>query len=379
MSLRGILSSLMLALVASAVVADTDPAHLAKRAAQQLNMASLALRDAEQASDRVAALTQTIQAYEAGLVAMREGMRHAAISEETLRLQFEAKREEVSRLLGVLQSMQSTSSPLLLLHPSGPIGTARSGMILSEVTPAIQAQAEALRMQLEEVALLHSIQESSAQILVDGLQGAQEARTRLSRAISDRVDLPMRFTKDPVKTAILLGSSETLEGFASGLANIAEETDLQISLPDFEQAKGTLPLPVNGTLLRHYNEADATGIRRPGLLLATRPLAIVTTPWPATIRYQGPLLEYGNVIILEPSSGYLLVLTGLNQVYGKIGEVLPKGAPVGLMGGDAPENGDFLSLSGQQGGFDQTETLYIELRQGKETIDPELWFAPKSD
>jgi len=178
-----------------------------------------------------------------------------------------------------------------------------------------------------------------------------------------------------VKTAILLDSSETLEGFASGLANITEDDELQITLPDFEAAKGRLPLPVNGTLLRHYNEADATGVRRPGLLLAARPLAIVTTPWPATIRYQGPLLEYGNVMILEPSSGYLLVLTGLSRVYGSIGEVLPAGAPVGLMGGEAPENDEFLSLSGQQGGSEQTQTLYIELRHGKETIDPEQWFA----
>ncbi len=379
MSLRGLFLTISLSLTAAIAGADTDPAHLAKRAAQQLNVAAIALRDADKASDRVAALTQTIQAYEAGLVAMREGMRRAAIREHALQLEFEAKREDVSRLLGVLQSMQATSVPLLLLHPSGPIGTARSGMILSEVTPAIQAQAEDLRDQLEEVALLHSLQQSSAQILVDGLHGVQEARTQLSQAISDRVDLPKRFTEDPVKTALLLDSSETLEGFASGLANIAEDTELQITLPDFEGAKGTLPLPANGTLLRRYNEADAAGVRRPGLLLATRPLSIVTTPWPATIRYRGPLLEYGNVMILEPSSGYLLVLTGLNLVYGKIGEVLPAGAPVGLMGGNLPDNGDFLSLSGQQGGSERTETLYIELRHDKDTIDPEQWFALKSD
>jgi len=374
---RHLLLSIALLLTAPVARADTDPAHLAKRAAQQLNVAAIALRDADKASDRVAALTQTIQAYEAGLVAMREGMRRAAIREQALQLEFEAKSEDVSRLLGVLQSMQATSVPLLLLHPSGPIGTARSGMILSEVTPAIQAQAEDLRGQLEEVALLHSLQQSSAQVLIDGLQGAQEARTQLSQAISDRVDLPKRFTEDPVKTAILLDSSETLEGFASGLANITEDTELQITLPDFENAKGTLPLPANGTLLRGYNEADAAGVRRPGLLLATRPLSIVTTPWPATIRYRGPLLEYGNVMILEPSSGYLLVLTGLNTVYGKIGEVLPAGAPVGLMGGNLPESDDFLSLSGQQGGSERTETLYIELRHDKETIDPEQWFAQK--
>jgi len=377
MILRAIFLSVLLELSVgtSVATADTDPAHLAKRAAQQLNAAALALRDAEQASDRISALTQTIQAYEQGLIAMREGMRRAAIREQSLQLEFDNKSEEVSHLLGILQSIEATSSPLLLLHPSGPIGTARSGMIMSEVTPAIQAQADVLRRQLEEVALLHTLQQSSAQILVNGLRGAQDARTQLSQAISDRVNLPKKFSEDPVKTAILLDSSETLEGFASGLANIAEDTELQVVMPDFEAAKGTLSLPVHGTLLRSFNEADAAGVRRPGLLLATRPLSIVTTPWAATIRYRGPLLDYGNVMILEPSSGYLIVLTGLNRVYGEIGEVLPAGAPVGLMGGVAPDSGDFLSLSNDGRGSTRTETLYIELRYGKKPVDPEQWFA----
>jgi len=372
-----VLGSIILALglLATTAFAQTDPAHLAKRAAGQLNAASLALRDAAKARDRVAALTQTIKAYETGLVAMRQGMRHAAIGQQALQLEFDSKSEEVSRLLGVLQSMQATSSPLLLLHPSGPIGTARSGMILSEVTPALQAKAQNLREQLQEVAMLRSLQQSSAQVLRDGLKGAQQARTELSLAISERTELPMRFTEDPVKTAILLESSETLEGFASGLAEITENPQQQIDLPDFQAAKGILPLPVNATLLRSYNEADAAGVRRPGLLLATRPHALVTTPWPATIRYRGPLLDYGNVMILEPSNGYLLVLAGLNQVYGEIGEVLNVGAPVGLMGGNAPENGDFLSLSGDGAGVKRNQTLYIELRNGKNPVDPEKWFA----
>jgi len=377
--MRRLFLSLALLLSAATVWAEPDAAFLAKRAAAQLNAASLALRQADKASDRIAALTQTIQAYESGLVAMRKGMRRAAIREQSLQLEFDAKRNDIAQLLGVLQSIEATSPPLLLLHPSGPIGTARSGMILSDVTPALQAQAEELRAQLEEVALLHSLQQSSAGVLENGLQEVQQARVRLSQAISERTGLPRKFTEDPVKTAILLDSSETLEGFASGLSQIADDGEQVIDLPAFADAKGTLPLPVNGTILRHYNEADAAGIRRPGLLVATRPLSIVTTPWAATIRYRGPLLDYGNVMILEPSDGYLLVLAGLNQVYGEIGEVLQAGMPVGLMGGNTPSNSNFLSLSSDSAGSSRTETLYIELRHGKEPVDPELWFAPKPD
>ncbi|MEZ5674303.1 MAG: hypothetical protein R3D81_03330 [Thalassovita sp.] len=40
----------------------------------------------------------------------------------------------------------------------------------------------------------------------------QKARADLSQALADRTNLPKRFTEDPVKTAILISSTETLEG-----------------------------------------------------------------------------------------------------------------------------------------------------------------------
>ena len=74
-------------------VAQEDPAFIAKRAAGQLEAAQNALFLADRANDRVAALTQTIRAYEHGLTALREGLRRAAIREEALRQKFEAERD----------------------------------------------------------------------------------------------------------------------------------------------------------------------------------------------------------------------------------------------------------------------------------------------
>lgn len=372
--IRLTLSSLIWVALTLGATAQSDPSITARRAAQQLESASLALQEAEQASDRVAALTQTIQAFEEGLIALRQGLRQAAIREAALRQVFEAKSDQVSQLLGVLQVMQSSPAPLLLIHPSGPIGTARSGMILSDVTPGIQKQAEELRFQLEELTLLQALQESAADTLESGLIGVQNARTELSKALSDRTDLPLRYAADNEKMQALLDSSETLQGFASGLASLPEE-QADITLPDFTDGRGALPLPVSGTLLRGYDEADAAGIRRPGLLLAARPLSLVTAPWAATIRYRGPLLDYGNVMIIEPHQNYLLVFAGLGTVYGEVGEVISKGAPLGLMGGSDSENDGILPQSEDGAGTDASETLYIELRQGQDPVDPTDWFT----
>ena len=133
------------ALTFSAAAQTADPALSAQRAAQLLERAALAMAEAEDARDRVDALTETIRAYEDGLAALREGMRRAAIREQSITVVFEAEQERLGRLLGVLQSMQAAPAPLLLIHPNGPVGTARSGMIVSDITPAVAEEALELR------------------------------------------------------------------------------------------------------------------------------------------------------------------------------------------------------------------------------------------
>lgn len=358
--------------------AEVDPVLAARKAAQALDIAGLTLQEAKGARDRVAALTQTVRAYEAGLQALREGLRRAAIRERTLSLELESRRAEIAQLTGVLLTMQRSPETLLLLHPSGPLDTVRSGMIVADVTPALQARAEALRADLEQVTILRSLQQSAADTLRDALAGAQDARTGLSQAISDRTDLPRRFTADPEKLSQLLTSAETLEDFAASLDALGGLQDGSEILP-FEARRGKLDLPVQGRILRRFKEADAAGIRRPGVLLATEAQALVTTPAPATIRYRGPLLDYGNVVILEPAAGYLLVLAGLAQVFGDIGEVLPEDAPLGLMGGTLPDSAAILREVSEGGGSVLAETLYMEVREANTPVDPSDWFRMQKD
>lgn len=375
MRMRALIFAICLASPASA---QNDPSTAALNAARMLEQASINLTEADGARDRVRALTETIQAYEAGLSAMRDGLRMAATREAQLTAELRSREQEVAQLLGVLQTIETTAPPVLMLHPSGPLGSARAGMMLSEVTPGLNARAQALAHDLQEVQTLRKLQQSAADTLVEGLTGVQNARTSLSEAIADRTDLPRRFVEDPVRTAILISSTETLDGFASGLSEIPEgeiaETDADVS-----DRKGRIELPTQGVVLHRADETDAAGVTRPGVVLATRPRAIVTAPTAATIRYRGPLLELGNVMILEPQPGLLFVFAGLQDVYGDMGEVIPEGTPVGLMPGESPEIGAILSTSGDGTGTDRSETLYIEVRQNNSPVDPESWFRTDKD
>lgn len=369
-----LLRALLFALALGApAVAQDNPGATAQAAADQLRAASNQLEEASSARDRVKALTSTIQAFETGLDAMREGLRLAATRETVLSRQLAARDGEVAELLGVLQTISRAPAPVLLAHPDGPAGAVRSGMLVAEMTPALTARANALRRDVEEMTLLRSLQENATDELRTALTGVQNARAALSQAIADRKDLPKKFSADPVRTAILISSTATLDAFAGGLSKITTSEALG-PVGDVSELKGILPLPIEGRVLRRAGEADAAGIKRPGILVAARPRSLVTTPTTATIRYHGPLLNFGNVVILEPQADLLFVLTGLETLYGEIGQVLPAGFPVGLMGGNGDQLDQIVSQASEGAGNTRSETLYIEVRQNNTSVDPLEWF-----
>jgi|TARA_B110000908_G_scaffold142267_1_gene170380 septal ring factor EnvC (AmiA/AmiB activator) len=375
--------AIILATLVPQLLLAQDAGAGARAASSQLAEASIKLDKADGARDRVKALTETILAYEAGLTAMRDGLRRAALREEQLSRKLKARDRETAAFIGVLQSLGAGPSPTVFLHPQGPTGTARAGMLLSEMTPILNARATELRNEVDEVQTLRLLQQQAADQLQLGLSEVQKARVALSTALAERTDLPIRFTEDPVRTAILIASTETLGAFASGLSQITEN-ETEIDLPPLDDRIGGLQLPVKGLLLRGMNEADAAGIRRPGIIIATRPGALVNAPAAATIRYVGPLLDYGNVMILEPQTNTLFVFAGLDVTYGKAGQVISKGTPLGLMGGlqieQSTENSSSTrSTVGDGAGNGRSETLYIEVRQQNVTQDPESWFRTDKD
>lgn len=353
--------------MAAPLAAAQDPAALtAEQAAEDLRAAIAALDQAQGAQDRIQALTRTIRAYEAGLSGLRDALRRTHAREGQILAEFDASRGRLGRVIAAMAVMERDDEPLMLLHPDGALATVRAGLMMESVAPVLSDQARTIAERLRELRRLRMLQQDTAEVLQRGLAAVQAARASLSEAVQDRTDLPDRFLEDPEELTALVNSADSLDMLADGMAEL--ETDIGAPMGDFEGAKGSLPMPVRGRILRHAGEADAAGVVRPGIVVETDPGALVTLPWDAVVRYAGPLLDYENVMIVEPAPDYLLILAGLGQVFGRFGDVLEAGIPVGFM----PER---RAASSQAAGIWTTETLYIELRQGDTPIDPAAWFA----
>lgn len=354
--------TMLAALLTLGTSVQAGPIEDAQQAALLLDEAKAQLVAARDKTDRVDALTQTLVALEQGMAAVRKGLRNAARRETALRQQLKSRQSDIAETLLTLQTIERAQEPAMLLHPMGPTGTARSAMILSELAPALQSQIAELDADLKEIEDLSAVQQQSRDVLQSAVSEVQSARADLSQSISSRTELPKRFVEDTTKTALLLATSDTLDAFAGQLREIAQE-DQGALLADAEALPNGLTPPVVGRVLRKFNEVDAAGIKRPGIILVTEPGAIVTAPTAATVRYQGPLLEYGQVIILEPAAGVMFVFAGLGQIFAETGEVVNEGAPLGLMS---------EAIGGSRLAQD---TLYIEVRQNQTPVDPLTWFA----
>jgi septal ring factor EnvC (AmiA/AmiB activator) len=112
-------------------------------------------------------------------------------------------------------------------------------------------------------------------------------------------------------------------------------------------------------------------VRRPGLIVGTAPLALVTAPADGLVRYAGPFLEYGYVVVLEPDAETMVVLAGLARLQVATGATVRRGDLLGLMGGRPPDVEEYVMLPEAETGAGAGETLYIEVRRGKGPVDPE--------
>lgn len=352
-----------------AAVAQEDIAEQARTAVAALSRAADALAEAETAPDRIAALTETIRAYEAGLAAMREDLRNAALRERDLEARLAEQDTDLSGFLVLLQQVSASGGASTALHPGNAVETVRAGILASALVPALKERSAALEADLADISALRTVREAGTAVLSDALDEVREARVMLSAAMSERTDLPPSTATDDAAMEALINSSETLAAFADSLAS--GEGDVA---PSAEWA-----MPVLGRLIRGFDEADAAGVRRPGWLVSTASEALVTAPASATVRFSGEVPGSGPVIILETSPGQLVIFTGHEQGFVRRDQIVAPGEPIALMSGGRPPEQENLNETVLEGGQPGDETLYIEIRQGQAPVDPAAFLRPSQE
>jgi septal ring factor EnvC (AmiA/AmiB activator) len=198
--------------------------------------------------------------------------------------------------------------------------------------------------------------EDQRQREVQALNGARHERAETLAQVQSK----LRSRADEL--AKLQSEAGALEKLIDELRRALEEFP-DLGEQPFAKVRGRLPWPVKGTLLARFGQLRAGGpLKWQGLVIAANRGTQVRAPYPGRVVYSDWLPGLGLLIVLDHGGGYLTLYGHNEQLFRKVG--------------DRVRSGDVLSAVGDAAGFGQPG-LYLEIRKGKEPLNPTEWLAKK--
>ena len=130
--------------------------------------------------------------------------------------------------------------------------------------------------------------------------------------------------------------------------------------------KGGLPWPAEGSILTYFGRQKHptfnTYVQRKGIEIRTLEGSTIHAVMPGTVVYADWLKGYGLVIILDHANGFFSLYAHASKILTSVGAQVTSGQAIG-------ETGD-TGITGEN-------TLYFELREGAEAVDPLQWLAKR--
>ncbi|WP_422040385.1 murein hydrolase activator EnvC family protein [Roseibium sp.] len=358
-------------------------------------------RDRETLNAKIISTSDTIKVLETELTDTERRLMSLGENEDAVRLSLIARRDVLAEVLAALQRIGKRPPPALAVRPSDALSAVRSAILLNAVMPELKVETEALAADLAELQRLKSvIAEEKNRLGGDAMRLAEE-KSRLELLLSAKRQEHLKSVKvleeEKKRAAQLAEQAGSLEELIANLeveiesAREAAEKSRQAALDakrnasrnfdpfadpgrlapqiSFEEAKGRLPQPVAGTLLKDFGQEDDFGGVTEGQSIATRPGSNVTSPADGWVVYSGPFRSFGQLLILNTGDGYHVLLAGLNRIDAELGQFVLTGEPVGVMGATQWASASTFGLGSTQ------PILYVEFRKDGRAVDPTPWWA----
>ena len=356
------------------------------------------------------------QATEDRLGRLEERLRGLTDSDAAIRKSLEARRTVIAEILAALQRMGRRPPPAVLVRPEDVLSAIRTSMLLGAVVPELRGEAETLAGDLAELVRVRGLIAADRESLRKDLAGWATERQRLDALIAARrsrqAEVETSLTAERQKSAELGAQAKSLkdlvERMESELSSARRAADAVRAAAEREQraiqekfaaasardparltpkvkfteARGDLPRPVSGTLVRGFNQPDGQGGTTRGISLRTRAKAVVSSPADGWVSFAGPFRSYGRLLIINAGDGYYLLLAGMDQINVEVGQFVLAGEPVAVMGegsGSPASTPANVTQAASQKDDDRIDpVLYVEFRKDGGSIDPEPWWARSS-
>jgi murein hydrolase activator len=383
-------------------VEDTLRASEEQRSAIEAEIESVRA-DRARLSAALIETTAKVQDAERGASAASDKLASLNATADELSRSLERRRAMIADVLAALQRMGSNPPPAILVKPNDMSEAVRAATVMGELIPELKSQTESVRKDLDALAqtrnsiaterdeltqrgqalavdkmrlgaLIEARQQSLAS--AEGALGSQRQRASdLARQATSLKDLIARLdSENEVRKAAAAATHATEAAAAAEIAAAAQAargSDPGRLKPEiaFGEARGQVPLPAAGSVLKTFGSPDGLGGTERGLSLATPAGATVSAPADGAVLFAGLYRSYGQLLIMDAGGGYYVLLAGMDRINVASGEFVLAGEPIGVMGDGSVRMATAAAVGAAR------PVLYIELRKDGTAIDPGPWWA----
>lgn len=198
------------------------------------------------------------------------------------------------------------------------------------------------------------------------LAKSRQQQDELSRARQEQRRLLAKVRKDERALAAML---EELEEKARRLSSLVKKLETEkpgtytAKSTSFATQKGHLDWPVKGPVRIGFGPGIhpqlGTRYDSHGLEIGARPGQPIRAVWDGRVVFANQFRGYGNLLILDHGEGYYSLYAQAAKLNRKVG--------------DQVSRDDIIAISG----FEGSDVVYFEIRQGGTPLDPAGWLTPK--
>ena len=314
-----------------------------------------------------------IQALEEQKIALDAQIQVLAGQYNILSAGFAHDRVAVAKLLAVIERLQHDTPPAMVLRPDDALGAARGAMLIGASLPQVYGQAATLARRVEALrrtrdallarrvdAVRTAGQLAAARADLDKLLAAKQ--TEAATAVATYGELKAKLDAAAAHAAdlrALLAKVATLRAHPAQQSVVL--VTAQNSGSGSASGRGALIVPVVGSI----RAVDDRRNHAPGVTFVTTPGAQVVAPADCEVLFAGPYHKSGQVLILEVTAGYDLVLAGLDRIMVRPGDLVLAGEPVGAMPQMGQDGELYFELRQHGRGANPTPLLGRDLRKAK--------------
>ncbi len=282
-------------------------------------------------------------------------------TEAALSEQLSQERESLVQALAALQILRADPPPAFATHPDDALKAIQGSIALAQIVPALRDRAADLKSRLNELTALRRRIDTENIALQQAVAQADRTRQKLTGTLKDRnqAERQIRSAADQEAAAIakLVARARNLRELSRELAR--RQKSLVQKQTEFSSLRSALPLPIDGKITQFFGATLSSGQKSQGIAIAASQGAQIIAPYDGTILYAGNFRKYGKIIIIGIDQRYQLLLAGLDESFGVVGQTVLTGEPLG-----------FLSEKGDETG---PPPLYMEIRDQGRPVDPLPW------